>query len=98
MIPSVRSPDEDVDEVLVSAVDEGCDIVAIEVIKPPSFEWEVLLRQVLDHRPNIHLSLKPWLDDVLVRASFVDEVFCLEGTHVSINDLSRQEILAGAAR
>lgn len=87
-------PDEDVNRVLVSFVDECGDGVAIQIIEAAADQREALRGKILNVRREIDFTVEPGLDGVLVTGDDVGEVPGHERADVAGNGFV-SELIAG---
>jgi hypothetical protein len=81
------TPDEHVDLVQTTAVDENGGRMTIDVVEPPAEQWKSLVDEI-DHRwRDVRLPSEPRLHRVPVRRNYVEEMVGQERTNVRIDQL-----------
>ncbi len=89
------TPDEYVDLVQTTTVDENGGRMTIDVIEPPAEQRKALVGEI-DHRwRDVRLPSEPRLHRVPVRRNYVEEMVGQERTNVRIDQLIRRSTRGG---
>ena len=83
-------PDKEVDEMLLTLIDERGDGAVRQIIQPPADEREALCGEVGDGRGKVQFAIEPRLDGVLVGGRDIGEMTGLERADVARVNLQRQ--------
>src|SRR5262249_60736482 len=90
-------PDEEIDEVLVTPIDERRDGPVFEIVEPPTKEREPVVGKVDYRRREVELAVKPWLDRVLCGGGDGSQMLNHQRAHVTPDHLADQPIISAPA-
>ena len=88
-----RRPNKQVNEMLSPLINQSRYRPVIEIIKTSPNQGKSVAGKVDHRRCKIELCVQPRLHRVLVRGSYVSEMVCHQRTHMTGDELRRQELI-----
>src|SRR6266436_2181095 len=90
-------PNKQVNEMLTPLVNQGRHRPVIEIIKTATNQRKSLTGKIDHRRREIELRVQPGFYSMLIRRSDVGEVICHQRTHMTGDELRRQELIGSGS-
>src|SRR5213080_2569357 len=86
-------PNKQVNKMFASLVNQRSHRPVIQIIQTATNQWESFIGKVHHRRGKIELGIQPGFYSVLIRRTDVGEVVCHQRTHMTGDELRRQELI-----